>query len=820
MFHVWGSELTPKAQLSIKDDNKVNSDDQLVIENSDTSYKSVDSFSNQNRGIIRSVHKGFLTTLLNQTNSRVPPTKLRDKNIRKRKFCCDPKRETKNSSKPRRERNVFVTVETENETPPKVVKEKPSASWVFSEEIMGQEVETISDQGLQRAKRPRQSTDSQSQAGAEREWTEPSSSTLVRFNRAFFWFGEPTLLAIGVLGNTLLVAVFLITPLRLRAVSHTMAATGICDLLYTAGCLLMHVSSKGVGVLALPGACQLITFTLVLSQVIATWCLFISHLSRLNAHTKTGYEGRKRRVCKTKFTVITLALLIAAVSVHYLWSMDKVTIAGRVYCAPMREVVNAHIILRKLELVVGILLPLILMAGIDLLLVVKVVVHMVVMRWDQEEEDDDVGYLASSTFGAHKIVKMPLCPRFQENDQTPTSGNNSAIALQEDVDMYQNSESSTGPCTKTPCVPLEHTVVIEMGQEIDLDVSANDQDKMVSNATNSGFQPENNNVVRASDGCDLYTKETAQLGKCVEAVCPSRKTFLQNTEKCKLIDKAQLKSMRETNLVTILEKPLCQEEASALVDCNHIKKTIRDMPTHKDRKVSTTSITTVCDSSLPAQPSMTVPHKEAVGKSAPSRADEQGCLSLSNSSHTKRHLSSLKAVFSSFTALKSKTLQVKKKVGFLGEVSGDRTQSDYDRRKRRRVGLFSFSESGAGSKSSNTKYQSSYASYKTIDSTTGSIHNQPADHDFPQDHTSCTITTVLTGLILAALILPATCRHAVRMFGSSVSSPPSLKEIEVLFNDLLVGLKVLSSRHLFKQANCGGSKPYWSEAVRLGAGGS
>ena len=418
------------------------------------------------------------------------------------------------------------------------------------------------------------------------------------------------------------------------------------------------------------------------------------------------------------------------------------------------------------------------MAGIDLLLMVKVIVHMLVMRWDQEELEEDVGYLGSSTLGALKIVKMPLCRRSLENEKLPTSYNNPITAPKDIVGIDQSSGSSKETSKKVPCESLKHTVRIEMGQErqaAELNISSNDENKSASFATNSKHQQLSNEAsarfsTKLSDDLDLYSKET-QSGKVVDIYQTSQRIeTLKNTEECN---------------IPILETPVCQEESSIIVNSDNIKISLTNIPSQEDRNVSSSN-TAGPDCTLQALSSVTWAQNESESKSSSNQMTGQNRLSLSNSSQRKKPLSSLKAVLSSITAIKSKTLQAKK-VGFLGEIPGDRTQSDNDRRKRQRVALFSFSESGVGSKSSNTKYHSSYASYNSIDSISRDNRRQPEDHDFPQDTTSCTITTVLMGLILAALILPATFRHAVRMFGSSVSSPPTLNEIEVaiLFENLI-----------------------------------
>ncbi|GFN77839.1 thyrotropin-releasing hormone receptor [Plakobranchus ocellatus] len=604
-------------------------------------------------------------------------------------------------------------------------------------------------------------------------------SLVGRINK-HFTRGEPVLLAIGALGNVILVTVFLITPLRVRVVSHTLAAAGICDLLYTVGCLLLYMSSRGIRVLALPGTCQVLTFVLILSHVMATWCLFFSHLHRLNAHTKTGHEGRKHRVCKAKFSIMLLALLTVAVTVHYLWTMDRVTINGRVYCAPMREVVSAHLLLRKMELVIGILLPMMLIAGIDLLLLLKLVVHIIVIHWDREEDEEGVEFLGSSTFGTHKIVKMPLCPQNKEMEKEPTSWNNSAIELDNKLDKERTPESSVESHKRIPIVLLAHSVLIE-----EKDMASNEAQKVCRERKEDSL--EDNEGLQQSQ--QLVRGDSREAAKRFIALASSqneethRETFFdsevysKNTLTFQSFVSAEINSSehkinkphlerRVSVFPFVKEATACEKNKDIFVN-SFVPQSKLDINLEETTQHS--FIMQSSNNTTENRYSVTPPSANASQTDANSR---------SLSGVGKRRISTIKAVFTNISAKKSKRTGTKK-VGFLGEVSGDRTRSDNANKKKRRTYFFSHSGSNVTSKSSNSKVFSSYASYKSIDSTASRGSNRtPEDHEFPEDSTSCTVATVLMGVFLAIFVLPATFQHAIRMFGSPASSQPSFKEME------------------------------------------
>ena len=440
-------------------------------------------------------------------------------------------------------------------------------------------------------------------------------------------------------------------------------------------------------------------------------------------------------------------------------------------------------------MVIGILLPVILMAGIDLLLLVKLVVNILVARWDQEEPEDDVGYLGSSTFGAQKIVKMPLCRQAAQHEEaSPSFNNRGAMRQDNNADVQQNSESSTGSSKMVLAVPLKHIVLVEAKSKREsgeVDNPQSNDEKSESTLVSLEHQKQENGSsvdlsMKVSKSFDSCGREMPHLEQCMELVqnAEEKETFKNLEEQTIPIQTcvSRKASVIVTNLVPILESPICQEEAKITVESEELKIRAKDMSSHDIQTVSSTSVNS---HSFPlALASKASSQKESVDDSSTHNEIEQSSFSRSMSSQRKNRISSFKAVFSSITIIKNLPLKAKK-VGFLGEVSGDRTQSDKDRHRRRWTGLFSYSESGAASKSSNTKnYNSRYTSYKSIDSTRSS-HRLPEDHEFTQDTTSCTIATVVMGWLMALLILPATFRHAVRIFGSSVSSKPSVDEIEM-----------------------------------------
>lgn len=104
--------------------------------------------------------------------------------------------------------------------------------------------------------------------------------SLEMFNNTFDTVINPVAIATGIVGNALLALVFLITPLRLRPLSHVLAGLGVADFVYTLSSMLTYLSAKGVQVYDVPGACHIVTFTLALSKSLEGWYILACHISK------------------------------------------------------------------------------------------------------------------------------------------------------------------------------------------------------------------------------------------------------------------------------------------------------------------------------------------------------------------------------------------------------------------------------------------------------------------------------------------------------------------------------------------------------------
>ncbi|BFZ10241.1 hypothetical protein BsWGS_13280 [Bradybaena similaris] len=226
---------------------------------------------------------------------------------------------------------------------------------------------------------------------------------LETFNKYFTSVIDPVVIVTGIVGNALLALVFTITPLRLRPLSNVLSVLSVADLMYISSYLLVYLTKRDVNVYDIPGLCQVLNFVLTFSKSVEGWYIFLSHLSRLKAHTSAGPETQRRRVFNMKFANALLAMLVAAPLLHVLWSTETVRVASTTYCVPMRETIAVHLTLRKLEIVATVFLPLVLIAGVDLMLVFKLVMYIAFKNNNNKNED-------SSSASNHKYFTSSSCP--------------------------------------------------------------------------------------------------------------------------------------------------------------------------------------------------------------------------------------------------------------------------------------------------------------------------------------------------------------------------------------------------------------------------
>lgn len=118
----------------------------------------------------------------------------------------------------------------------------------------------------------------------------PEEDTLTLINDILATYFDPVAFGVGILGNCLLCLVFLLTPLRVRPLSHVLSGLGIIDFVYVISCLMVYLSSKGKPVYNAPGACNVTMFAAMLSRTLQSWYMLIAHIGkyRLSGKRNTG----------------------------------------------------------------------------------------------------------------------------------------------------------------------------------------------------------------------------------------------------------------------------------------------------------------------------------------------------------------------------------------------------------------------------------------------------------------------------------------------------------------------------------------------------
>ena len=100
-------------------------------------------------------------------------------------------------------------------------------------------------------------------------------------NQDFLTMVDPPSLITGLVGNVFLMVVFLVSPLRLRPLSHVLTAMGVVDFMYIFACGVVYVNNMGLQVYGVPGLCQGTSFMLMFSTSIQQWYLLLAHIGEL-----------------------------------------------------------------------------------------------------------------------------------------------------------------------------------------------------------------------------------------------------------------------------------------------------------------------------------------------------------------------------------------------------------------------------------------------------------------------------------------------------------------------------------------------------------
>ena len=187
----------------------------------------------------------------------------------------------------------------------------------------------------------------------------------------------PVVLILGIVGNALVVVIFLCSPLKTSGLSHYLVALGVSDFIYIVSSTVVWVSKPDriihLDLERTRGVCQINTFSLLLSRFLTTWYLFAAHAERFISH----YNVCRARVWCTTFRSKCIILTIFVFSMvgfmHHAWTHVVEDLHGMKFCMPMPQSMKFMTELRKVEIISAVFLPAFLIFVCDIALCVNII---------------------------------------------------------------------------------------------------------------------------------------------------------------------------------------------------------------------------------------------------------------------------------------------------------------------------------------------------------------------------------------------------------------------------------------------------------------
>ncbi|XP_076445925.1 uncharacterized protein LOC143283564 [Babylonia areolata] len=209
-------------------------------------------------------------------------------------------------------------------------------------------------------------------AGGDNWWS-PRDVLALRAVYRYLDKAMPVTLTLGIVGNVLAVLAFMTSPLKFISLSHYLSALAVADVMNLLAGLVLWVSQHGWNLYTKVGFCQLTSFVLLMSRFLTVWYLLSAHVERLLVLYGQPNSKRWCSVFRTKCVILTVFVLSLVAFLHYIWSHVVVWKRGQYMCTTMQESVIHINRLRRVELVLALFLPMLLMVGIDAALVLKMI---------------------------------------------------------------------------------------------------------------------------------------------------------------------------------------------------------------------------------------------------------------------------------------------------------------------------------------------------------------------------------------------------------------------------------------------------------------
>jgi hypothetical protein len=182
----------------------------------------------------------------------------------------------------------------------------------------------------------------------------------------------PIIIAVGVAGNALSLAVFSLTHLRRLSSSFYLSTLSVADIVFLAALVIVWLQRVDVNLFNSDGWCQSVLYATRVSEFLAAWYVVSFTAER---YVTVYYPLRKDSFCTRRRARLVVFVLTIVAFVFYLptfWTHDVVLIGHLAACSPLPRHHYVITALTSVDLLVSCLVPSIAVVALNVRIIAKI----------------------------------------------------------------------------------------------------------------------------------------------------------------------------------------------------------------------------------------------------------------------------------------------------------------------------------------------------------------------------------------------------------------------------------------------------------------
>lgn len=182
----------------------------------------------------------------------------------------------------------------------------------------------------------------------------------------------PIIIAIGVIGNALSLAVFSLTHLRRLSSSFYLSTLSVADIVFLVSLIVVWLQRVNVDLFASDGWCQSILYATRVSEFLASWYVVSFTAER---YVTVYYPLRKDSFCTRRRARLVVTVITSVACAFYLptfWTYDVIAIGLRSACAPLPQHQYVMSALTGVDLIVSCFVPSIAVVALNVRIIAKI----------------------------------------------------------------------------------------------------------------------------------------------------------------------------------------------------------------------------------------------------------------------------------------------------------------------------------------------------------------------------------------------------------------------------------------------------------------